>query len=362
MSHHFDTDQAKEDPRLNCCDLYLFQGKPGTTVMAMTSNADAGISSPDTFHPEGLYAVRFDTNNDAKEDVVFKFRFGEVEHADGSDHRHVQPFKVIRATGNEVPGLDGEVLVEGHTGEILSGNGMLAFAGIVPELWAADAFAFFTTLGNLFNEDKYDPMAFEHRENLFQGRNVMAIVLEVPNEMMNSGKVGAWATISLFGHASEVQICRWGYPLITHLFLSNPSTPELTAKYHAGSPSEDKELIGPAIAAFTARLAARASAVADPDGYGKAIAAMLCPSLLPYKLGSRAEFSRSKFNGRYLTDDAYDVMLSLATNTSVSDGVGPNATRVRREFPYYGEPFSRGEQAGLAPIQGNIGYGSEANS
>jgi hypothetical protein len=190
----------------------------------------------------------------------------------------------------------------------------------------------------------------------------MAIVLEVPNDMIGNGTVGAWATISLFGHASEVQICRWGYPLITHLFLSNPSTPELTAKYHAGSPSEDKEVIGPAIAALTARLAARASAVAEPEGYGKMIAGMLCPSLLPYKIGTKAEFSRSIFNGRYLTDDAYDVMLSLATNTSVSDGVSPNATRVRVDFPYYGEPFSSDDQAGLGPIQGNIWYGSEANS
>jgi hypothetical protein len=65
MSHHFDTDQAKEDPRLNCCDVYLFQGRPGHTVLAMTSNADAGISSPDAFHPEGVYAIRIDTDGDA---------------------------------------------------------------------------------------------------------------------------------------------------------------------------------------------------------------------------------------------------------------------------------------------------------
>jgi hypothetical protein len=34
MSHHFDTKLAKEDPSLNVCDLYLFQGAPDTTVMA----------------------------------------------------------------------------------------------------------------------------------------------------------------------------------------------------------------------------------------------------------------------------------------------------------------------------------------
>jgi hypothetical protein len=362
MSHHFDTIQAKEDPRLNCCDLYLFQGMPGTTVMAMTCNADARISSPDAFHPEGLYAVRFDTNGDAKEEVVFKFRFGDAEHVDGDEHRHVQAFRVIRATGDDIPGTNGDILAEGRTGETLVANRVQAFAGLVPELWAADAFAFFATLGNLFNEDKYDPKTFEHRENLFRNRNVMAIVLEVPNELISDAKVGAWATISLCGHAPEVQICRWGYPLITHLFLSNPSTPELTAKYHAGSPSGDEATIGPAIATFTARLSARAGGTPNPDEYGQRIAALLCPSLLPYELGTRAEFSRVRFNGRHLTDDAYDVMLSLATNTTVSDGVSPNRARVRPDFPYYGEPFSRSEQADLGPIQGNIGYGSETSS
>jgi hypothetical protein len=32
MSHHFDTKLAKEDPSLNVCDFYLFQGAPDTTV------------------------------------------------------------------------------------------------------------------------------------------------------------------------------------------------------------------------------------------------------------------------------------------------------------------------------------------
>ena len=86
---------------------------------------------------------------------------------------------------------------------------------------------------------------------------------------------------------------------------------------------------------------------------------MLCPSLLPYELGTKAQFSVAGFNGRYLTDDAYDVMLSLATNTEVHDGVGPNRARTRPEFPYYGAPFTKQEQAGLQAIQGNIGYGSD---
>ena len=58
MSHHFDTKLAKEDPSLNVGDLYLFQGAPGTTVMAMTVNPDVVLSSPDTLHIEGLYSFR----------------------------------------------------------------------------------------------------------------------------------------------------------------------------------------------------------------------------------------------------------------------------------------------------------------
>src|ERR1700742_3691926 len=221
MSHHFDTDQAKNDPRLNCCDVYVFQGRPGHTVLAMTSKADAGISSPDAFHPEGLYAERIDTDGEAK--------------------------------------------------------GVRVYAGVAPELWAADALAFFTTLTNLFSEDKYDPATFQNRQNLFQNRNVMAIVIEVPNAMLGTRKIGVWATISLFGHAPEVQICRWGYPLTTHLFLSNPSTPELTAKYHSSTPSDDAVTIGAAIGAFAARLSKRANPETNAEAHGKIVADMLCP-------------------------------------------------------------------------------------
>jgi len=62
VSHHFDTATAREDPRINVCDFYLFRGRPRTTVMALTVNPHAGPSAPDTFHEEALYAFRFDLN------------------------------------------------------------------------------------------------------------------------------------------------------------------------------------------------------------------------------------------------------------------------------------------------------------
>ena len=78
MSHHFDTPTAREDPRINVCDFYLFNGSPGATVMAMTVNPDAGVSAPETFRDEGLYAFRFDLNGDAREELAFKVRLARL--------------------------------------------------------------------------------------------------------------------------------------------------------------------------------------------------------------------------------------------------------------------------------------------
>src|ERR1700733_1503644 len=101
MSHHFDTAITREDPRLNILDFYLFLCKPGTTVKAMTVNPNAGTKAPDTFHQEGLHAFRFDVNDDAREEVTFKIRFGGAGHGEdeGPEGRHVQTLEVRRATG-----------------------------------------------------------------------------------------------------------------------------------------------------------------------------------------------------------------------------------------------------------------------
>src|SRR5215471_5157251 len=212
MSHHFDTKLAKEDPSLNLCDFYLFDGEPGMTVMAMTVNPDVGLSALDTLHPEGLYAFRFDLNDDAREEVTFKFRFSEPRH--GSDeHTHIQKLRIRKATGNEaLRGDAGELLLEGETGKIEMNSGVRAYVGIAPELFAGDAGALHAFLTSFYQDHRYNCDAFLHRQNFFSQRNVTAIVLEVPNHLIGQGRVNAWTTISLYGHAPEIQVSRWGLP------------------------------------------------------------------------------------------------------------------------------------------------------
>ena len=49
-------------------------------------------------------------------------------------------------------------------------------------------------------------------------------------------------------------------------------------------------------------------------------------------------------------DDALDVMLTLATNTPLVDGLAPDRVRIRKDFPYYGAPYTAEEQVGVTPM------------
>ena len=142
MSHHFDTAIAREDPRLNLLDFYLFRGQPGTTVMAMTVNPNAGTKAPDTFHEEGLYAFRFDVNDDAHEEVTYKVRFGEVGQAGGGGPKvgTCRALEVRRAAGRDAAeGTDGEVIASATTGRVVAGDAdVRIIAGLAPDLFAAN--------------------------------------------------------------------------------------------------------------------------------------------------------------------------------------------------------------------------------
>src|SRR5277367_961256 len=350
MSHHFDTKLAKEEPSLNVCDLYLFEGSPGTTVMAMTVNPDVGLSAPDTLHVEGLYAFRFDLNADAREEVAFKFRFGEPRHAEGNEHVHIQKFQVLKARGSSLGGLEGEVLIEGETEKISGKSGVRAFVGTAADPFAANGSAMRAFLSAFYQEHRYDATVFQHPQNSFANRNVTAIVLEVPNDMIGRGTVHCWATASLVGHAPEVQVQRWGLPLITHFFPNDPDGQEMKDRFNASQPSGDVVSFSKPISELLEKMTTYAKSVDYPTEYARQMVARLCPVTLPYELGTPAAFHLARFNGRPLGDDAMDVMLTLVSNTPIEDGAVPDRKRIRSEFPYVAPPYTKEEQMGVSPV------------
>jgi Domain of unknown function (DUF4331) len=283
MSHHFDTAIAREDPRLNILDFYLFRGQADTTVMAMTVNPNAGAKAPDTFHEEGLYAFRFDMNDDAHEDVTFKIRFGEVGHAEGEvpEGRHVQTLEVRRGTGSDAAeGTEGEVVASGTTGRIVAGDaGVRIFAGLAPDLFAVNktgAVAFRSALA----AGKFAPDVFHDGANYFQNRNVTAIVIEVPTQSIGdrAATVRAWVTVSLCGHAPEVQVSRWGLPLVTHIFITDEAVKD---EYNRSHPSADVPRFSRVVADALPRIIQLADSADDPAAYTQHVVERLFPTTLP---------------------------------------------------------------------------------
>jgi hypothetical protein len=97
-----------------------------------------------------------------------------------------------------------------------------------------------TRLGALGSGVFVNGTAFlRHRQNFFDNRNITAIVLEVPSHLIGKGTVHAWATLSLYGHAPEMQVSRWGLPMITHLFLNDPGNQEVKETFNKSVPSDD---------------------------------------------------------------------------------------------------------------------------
>jgi Domain of unknown function (DUF4331) len=334
LSHHFDTPTAREDPRLNLCDFYLFAGSAaGTTAMAMTVNPAANADTVAPFRNDAVYAFRFDTDSDRCEDVSFKARFGEILHvqSDSAVIDHVQRFNVYRAA-HAPDGVDGDLMASAQTNEVVSGeDGVRVFAGVVEDPFAGDAAAL-EAFKAAFEKGSLEPEAFRNRVNFFRDRTVAAIVLEVPNRLIaNSTGVSAWTTVSLYGHAPEQQVARWGLPLLTHLYLGDD---ECRERFNRSRPSDDDSSFISSIVSTVNKYVAAAGTTDDPEAYGRRVAALFGSLTLPYELGSAASFDYTGFNGRSLRDNVMDNMLSLLTNSPLGTGVAPDPTRFSHVFPY----------------------------
>ena len=162
---------------------------------------------------------------------------------------------------------------------------------MAPDLFAGDAFALHTFLNAFYQDRRFDGDAFLNRKNFFARRNLTAIVLEVPTEMVGQGQIHAWATVSLYGHAPEMQVSRWGLPLISHLFLNDPNNQEWKERITPPSPVTIL-LNSPDRSASLRKLWRATLPRLQTLGIRKADCSCLCPITLPYELGTPAHLTR----------------------------------------------------------------------
>jgi hypothetical protein len=145
-----------------------------------------------------------------------------------------------------------------------------------------------------------------------------------------------------------MQVSRWGLPLITNVFMPDA---EMKEQFNRSTPSDDQARFIAQVGGVAETLTRLARSAASPADYARQMTARLFPTMLPYELDTPAAFDFAGFNGRALTDDVMDVILTLATNTALGDGVVPDKDRTRDQFPYFGEPYTSAEQAGVTPAR-----------
>ena len=109
-----------------------------------------------------------------------------------------------------------------------------------------------------------------------------------------------------------------------------------------GSPGADIEIV--------TQLARVAGTTGNSEAYGQTVANLLTPDILQYCLGTPASFSFAARNGRRLSDDVTDVVLSLMTNSPLSDSVGYEG-RIQPDFPYVATPHLIPADEAPAPLR-----------
>ncbi|MYV51590.1 DUF4331 family protein [Streptomyces sp. SID3212] len=336
MSHHLDTPLAAQNGQLFIDDLYVFPGEDSTVfVMDVNSNI-TGVHAEPGFHHEARYEIKVHFDGADRETLTYRFSFGEPD-ANGR-----QALRLHSLTGTDAQGdaAEGELVLEGRTGETATGAGIRAWAGRVQDAFYVDLSLLSLVNGAVGKGTAVDLSSWNPREarNTFDGTTVEAIVLEVPHShdrLRPGARTGVWCATKLATDAGGWrQINRGGNPMMWPIFW--PDDTDFSNPANTRHPSEDVAADGRAIANRIAAVVAATGTSADPAGYGQTVAMRLLPDVLPYVVGTPASFGFAARNGRTRADNAPEVMMSLVTNLPVPSGLSPATTKDQRSdsFPY----------------------------
>jgi hypothetical protein len=339
MSHHLDSPLARQDVRLDITDLYVFRGETGTVFVMNVCHSIAGDVPVPGYHPEGMYEFKIDLNGDAVEELTYRIAFDERDAAGK------QRYKLRRIAGAQAgdPNAAGDLLLEGVTDEA-------ATASTGERIWAGKAGDPFWiepdvlhAVGHAFQDGaKIDLSGWTpaKAQNLFAGRTVYSMVLEVPDhellsEAQNNRTIGVWALSTLATDSGGWRtINRVGLPMIHPLFTQ--FNEDLGNRLNAGRPADDFATYGETVTNAVAGAVAANGTADDPRAYAAKVARRFFPNMLSYTVGTAASFGFVEWNGRSLTDNAPNVMFSIASNAPVSLGIGKETVvpKPTKAFPY----------------------------
>ncbi|WP_181802109.1 DUF4331 family protein [Streptomyces shenzhenensis] len=336
MSHHLDTPLAAQNGQLFIDDLYVFPGE-NSTVFVMDVNSDiTGVYAQPGFHPEARYEFNVHFDGADFETLTYRVSFGEPD----PDDRQTLRLHVLTGDEAREDSADGNLVLEGRTGETATADGTRIWAGRISDSFYIDLSLLAVVNGAVAKGTAVDLSDWrpQQAQNSFTGTTVESIVLEVSHDhpqLRPGARTGVWCATKLATDAGGWrQINRGGHPMMWPIFW--PGDTDFTNPANTRHPSEDLAAAGEFVAGQVAAVVAATGTCADPDGYGRTVARQLFPDVLPYVVGTPATYGFATRNGRTLADNAPEAMLSLVTNTAVPSGLKPSVAQHSRtdSFPY----------------------------
>jgi hypothetical protein len=343
----------KTDGRLNLTDAFVFPSadrQHTVFVLNVGPDAGAGKSTPERFHTDAVYIVNIDLDGDVRADLRLIARF-----RDGPDG---QRFDLLRHWGDAAAASAlGLAAVLAHDVP-LAATAQLQGGGRV---WAAPAgdpfvanvtgyFAFMDTVA----QGRPDYSIFAAPNDKFDGRDVLSLVIELPNSQLKCSAadraIRVWTSIEAVAHGEMHQLCRWGLPLAVFVQALVPAHHD---EYNAQPPHADLRAVRARAEQRLAQILTASGSSGDPQALAAHLAQRWVPAVLPYRVGSGAYFAHGGINGRGLRDNAFDVVLTQIVNRPLSAGVDP--VPARPEFPHVPAARRRPDIAAVIDRHGATG-------
>jgi hypothetical protein len=336
MSHHLDTPLAGQRGQLLTDDLYVFP-RDGSTVFVMDVNSNVnGLHSEPGFYPEARYEFKVHVGGADFESLTYRVSFADAD----SSGRQALRLHALSGDQAREDSADGELVLEGRTGEAASGGGTRLWAGRIGDSFYIDLSLLAIINGAVKNGTAADLSGWrpENAQNSFAGTTVDSIVLEVSHQhpqLQPGAHIGVWCATKLATDAGGWrQINRAGHPMMWPIFW--PDDTDFSDPSNTLHPSEEFNAIGGYIGEQVAAVVSASGTSDDPQGYGQTVARELFPDVLGYVIGTPASYGFAARNGRTLADNAPEAMLSLVTNMAVPSGLKPSISQHLRDsnFPY----------------------------
>jgi hypothetical protein len=235
-------------------------------------------------------------------------------------------------------------LGEGRTGEVFPlGGGGRAWAGLAADPFTADGAAIGAFV-QAVREGRYAPEIFTAAPgNVFAGRDVTAIALQLPDAALGDTRLSVWARVGVRDHVPQRQVNRIGQAMFRPLFFSPPTDEAVLDALNAGSPAHDWDTHGKRVRGL-AETIGQLAGLPDPAGHAVRVAEAFLPDVMPYRPGQPAAFHPGDGNGRELGDNAFDTAVAVLAGASLGSASTPR--QATPAFPYLSPP----QPADLPPL------------